>query len=256
MFLASSTLHAARGLLGLANGSALIFLRKAVAKAFGPLAGTCYMMLCCCQFHLIFYASRPLPNMLAFAPTVVAFSYWLRGQEGVPMQEQRKNIKRCIGLMAFTGVIFRFEVGGILVPLILLELSRRRISLVEIIKTGLVTFIPSLVLTLAVDSYFWQQSFLWPEGAVFYFNGIQGKSSEWGVSPWHSYFTSHLPKVLVISAPLAAFAIIFDKRARTLLLPAGVFVALYSFIGHKEWRFIVYVVPLINVVGGIGASLM
>ena len=37
-------------------------------------------------------------------------------------------------------------------------------------------------LTVLVDSYFWQQWPLWPELYGIYFNVIQGKSSEWGVS--------------------------------------------------------------------------
>lgn len=45
------------------------------------------------------------------------------------------------------------------------------------------------------------------------------------------------------SIPLAVF----------LFLPA-VHVGLLSALGHKEWRFVAYVVPLLNVLAAVGAS--
>lgn len=38
-----------------------------------------------------------------------------------------------------------------------------------------------------------------------------------------------------------------DRRMRQLLVPFIAFVALISCLGHKEWRFVVYVIPVLNV---------
>ncbi len=38
-----------------------------------------------------------------------------------------------------------------------------------------------IALSLLVDSYFWQKEWMWPEGHVYFFNIILGKSVEWGV---------------------------------------------------------------------------
>lgn len=55
-----------RGLLGIVNATALILFRNAVSSVFGPTAATWYMVLQTSQFHLMYYASRTLPNMFAF----------------------------------------------------------------------------------------------------------------------------------------------------------------------------------------------
>lgn len=56
----------ARGLLGLFNASALIYFKTQLHKACGPAAARWYAALQASQFHIMFYASRTLPNMFAF----------------------------------------------------------------------------------------------------------------------------------------------------------------------------------------------
>ncbi|ELU40128.1 alg9-like mannosyltransferase family domain-containing protein [Rhizoctonia solani AG-1 IA] len=84
---------------------------------------------------------------------------------------------------------------------------------------------------------------------------------------------SHLPKLLLGSTPLALYACAPTALERTLLktndkansphspsivrellTPYVAFVLLISGLGHKEWRFVVYVVPMINVAAAIGAK--
>ena len=133
-------------------------------------------------------------------------------------------------------------------------------------------------MSILVDSYFWQQWPIWPEFTGLYFNVVQGKSSEWGVrhdsftshlkyeidaytrvqvSPWHTYIASYLPKLLLASLPLSFIGLITDqRRIIALLFPPACFVALISNLGHKEWRFVVYVVPFFNVAAARGARWM
>lgn len=56
----------ARGLLGLFNALALLFFKSQLHAACGPAASRWYGALQATQFHIMFYASRPLPNMFAF----------------------------------------------------------------------------------------------------------------------------------------------------------------------------------------------
>ena len=103
-----------------------------------------------------------------------------------------------IALLTFTTVIFRSELLLLLGPLAL-QASFRYVSLYDVLKTGVIAGLASAgellhvsspwgradsrsVITVLIDSYFWQQWPLWPELYGVYFNVILGKSSEWGVS--------------------------------------------------------------------------
>ena len=107
--------------------------------------------------------------------------------------------QRCVFLITFATVVFRGDTVVLLAPLVLSMLLSRRASLPQIIWWGLSAAVLSLFATVLVDSYFWQR-WLWPEGEVLWFNIVQNKSSEWGVSPPLWYFTSALPRALQSTA--------------------------------------------------------
>ena len=73
-------------------------------------------------------------------------------------------------------------------------------------------------------------------------------------SPAHSYLTVYLPKLLLGSLPLSILGASLDVRIRSLLAPVLAFVGLISCLGHKEWRFVVYVVPIVNIGAARGAK--
>ncbi|KAI8284773.1 Dol-P-Man:Man(7)GlcNAc(2)-PP-Dol alpha-1,6-mannosyltransferase [Colletotrichum sp. SAR 10_98] len=179
-----------RLLLGLANAAALILFARSLGKGLGVDVQRWWILLLASQFHVIFYASRTLPNMFAFA------------------------------LMSFTV---------------------------------------ALVVSVPLDSYFWQKP-LWPELWGFYYNAVLGSSSNWGVSPWHFYFTSALPRLLVnpltfmLLIPVALTQPGTSNVARGLVIPSLLFVAIYSIQPHKEARFIFYAVPPLTAAAALGAN--
>lgn len=59
-----------RVILGLLNAASLIAYAQSVRKALGKTAGLWYIALQASQFHILFYASRTLPNMFAFGISV------------------------------------------------------------------------------------------------------------------------------------------------------------------------------------------
>ncbi|KAF8577775.1 glycosyltransferase family 22 protein [Ramaria rubella] len=241
----------ARLTLASLNALGLHQLQSAVSRRFGRQVSGMFVLLTCTQFHIPFWMGRTLPNMFALYFVNVAAALIIA--RPATYEERRKKFDVAIALLTFSAVTLRSELVLLLGPLVLQGLYLRRTSLLAVIKTGLLSGMLSLALTVSVDSYFWKQWPLWPEFSALYFNVYEGKSSEWGTSPPYSYFTTHLPKLLMSALPLSIVGLLVDKRMQRVLLPWFVFVALLSCLGHKEWRFIVYVVPIWNIVGARGA---
>lgn len=65
--------------LAFLNFLSLHFLRRSVIQKYGSSPGNWFVLLCCTQFHLMFYLGRPLPNIYALAVITYAFSCFLDG---------------------------------------------------------------------------------------------------------------------------------------------------------------------------------
>ncbi|KAF8937134.1 dolichyl-P-Man:Man(7)GlcNAc(2)-PP-dolichol alpha-1,6-mannosyltransferase, partial [Dissophora ornata] len=226
-----------RTVLGLFTFMGWHQVSRGIQHQFGKMTSVLFMLVSAVQFHWLFYASRTLPNTFALIFVNVAYSFWMQASQG-SRSITKQNLIRMIDCLVLATVVFRSEVLLLLGPIVLLELIMTRINLLETIFEGLKAGVVSLMITIDIDSWFWQE-WIWAEGAVFWFNAVEGKSVAWGISPWHTYFTSLLPKISGVALPLALVAVVLEPRFRRYILPAGVFVGLYSFLGHKEWRFVV-----------------
>ncbi|KAH7326526.1 Alg9-like mannosyltransferase family-domain-containing protein [Stachybotrys elegans] len=244
-----------RGVLGLFNAACLLVFRNALAAAFGAAAASWWVVLLMSQFHIAYYLTRTLPNMFAFGLTTLAAAFLLPApQPGQP--PSRRN--PAIGLLVFATAIFRSELAILLATTALYLLLTSRITLRSLIPVFAVSFLASLALSVPIDSYFWQKP-LWPELWGFYYNAVLGSSSNWGVSPWHYYFTSALPRLLLnpLTPPMVLLSLVnpaTSRPARDLVIPNILFVAIYSFQPHKEARFIFYVVPSLTAAAALGAN--
>lgn len=176
-------------------------------------------------------------------------------------KETLKYQRLCLYLLTIAGIVFRSELVLLIITITLYLLIKQKTSVTRvIIPAGLSGLIIGLLCTIPLDSFLWQSFPLWPEWTAFYYNTIQGHSADWGVLPWHYYFTNALPRLLLNPAtyllciPVALLNIASRQRSLDLLIPLLGFVALYSFLPHKEWRFILYVIPGITAVAAAGAS--
>ena len=65
---------AVRAILGLFNAFCILSFRNGVAKTFGRTAANWFVILQATQFHMMYYASRPLPNFFAFGLSISTHS--------------------------------------------------------------------------------------------------------------------------------------------------------------------------------------
>ena len=229
--------YMARIMLGALVLSGLRYFRKALCGKYGKEVTMWHLIITVSQFHLMFYLSRPLPNIFALAITMYALGFWIENKT-----------PQFIVTSAAAIVLFRGELALFLGTILLMDLIVGRTSFLKVIAYGLISLMIWLPVTIGVDTYFWKSdNYLWPEGQVLYYNIVLNKSSNWGVMPWAWYFYSAIPRSLGFSTFLLPLGIIIDKRTIMLAFPCILFVTLYSFLPHKELRFIIYVIPLLNV---------
>jgi alpha-1,6-mannosyltransferase len=252
----------ARAILGLTNALALLSLRYAVDTAYGKIAGRWFVLFQASQFHVMFYASRTLPNMFAFTATTVALrSLVLAKAVASKSVRSQKRRRLALYLLTVAGVVFRSEIAILLAMETIVLLVQQRASLTkELIPAGVAGAAIGLLVTVSVDSFFWQSFPTWPEWTGFYYNTILGKSADWGTSPPTWYFINALPRLLLnpmtllVCIPLALGVKATQRTSQDILVPHLAFIGVYSLLPHKEWRFIVYSIPAFTVVASAGAS--
>ncbi|KAI4272549.1 MAG: hypothetical protein L6R35_006476, partial [Caloplaca aegaea] len=168
--------------------------------------------------------------------------------------------KTFLTLLTTTGVIFRSELALLLIPRTLHFLLRRELSLSQIISSEILGFLIGISITVPIDSLLWQRFPLWPEFSAFSYNVLHSQSSNWGTSPWHFYLTSALPRLLfnpltyILCIPLSFTQPALRCAVADLVVPNLAFVLLYSLQPHKEWRFIIYVIPPLLTAAALGAN--
>ncbi|CAL5069179.1 unnamed protein product [Urochloa decumbens] len=220
----------------------LRLLRVQVKKKFGHQAEVFFVLLTAIQFHLLFYSSRPLPNIFALALVNLAYSFWFKGSNLCTLQA-----------LIVAGVVFRCDIILLLGPIGLALLLSRSVSLLEAVKCCVSTALICIGFTVLIDSIMWRR-ILWPEFEVLWFNSVLNRSSEWGTHSIHWYFTSALPRSMLVAYPLCMVGVLLDRRIVPYMLPVFLFVVLYSKLPHKELRFIIGSIPMFNVSASLAAS--
>ncbi|KAK2600229.1 Dol-P-Man:Man(7)GlcNAc(2)-PP-Dol alpha-1,6-mannosyltransferase [Conoideocrella luteorostrata] len=244
-----------RAVLALFNASCLVVFRNAVRGAYGRGAARWWTVLLMSQFHVVYYLGRTLPNMFAFGLTTLAMAFLL--PKKTPLLSSMRQ-RQALSILTFSGVVFRAEIALLLIATSLHLLLTKNISLRALLAVGTTSLLGSLLISVPIDSYFWQKP-LWPELWGFYYNAIRGESSNWGTSPWHYYLSSALPRLLLnpLALPLIAYSLFhpsLTRQTRPILIPSLFYIAIYSIQPHKETRFIFYTIPTLTLAAALSAN--
>jgi alpha-1,6-mannosyltransferase len=139
-----------------------------------------YVILTISQFHTMFWGSRTIPNTFALILFQFALSYWIKHNFN-----KLKNVsdgKKMIMILIPAIVIFRAELAPMSAVMVLCDMYKGKYQFVHAVYAAVISAVIAITCTLVLDSYFWQQNFLWPELQVFVFNGsnqlIQASTKE------------------------------------------------------------------------------
>ncbi|KAM3962559.1 LOW QUALITY PROTEIN: alg12 alpha-1,6-mannosyltransferase [Aphomia sociella] len=216
--------------------------RNALQKQFGNTYTWWFTAITVTQYHFMFYMSRPLPNIMVLPLVLLAFEGWMLGK-----------YRQFIISAGASIILFRSELAMLFGLFLIMDLYFKRIDITMVLKIVIPAGIGLVALTVAVDSIFWGR-FVWPEAEVFWYNTVMNKSSDWGTSPFLWYFYSALPRGLGPSFVLIPVGLYLERRLVPYAAPAFVYILLYSFLPHKELRFIIYVFPLLNMAAAAACS--
>ncbi|QLQ81302.1 hypothetical protein HG537_0F00630 [Torulaspora globosa] len=266
---------AARAVIGLTNAVSLVYLKSSAQTMFDlgakrreddetrrreqgksvgvrepesnlSTVGTWFLVFVMTGFHLMYYASRPLPNFVVTLPLVNVATAWVL----------QSRYQWSILLFALTSVVFRSEVAAMGSGIALLSVVYGKISVWKAVKFGFMGLVLGMGLSLTVDSYFWK---VWciPEVDAFIFNVLKGNATNWGTEPFFAYFTHYL-RMLFVPPTILLLNLLGFKMAPTQLkivsLSALFHIVVMSLQPHKEWRFIVYALPPIILLGSTAAA--
>lgn len=186
-------------------------------------------------------ATRTLINTVETCLTTIALSVFPRHRE----------LDSHLFLWIATFIILIRPTAAILwTPLCIIHIKNSIHPFLKLITKYL--FIDFIIgtIVIAVDSYAHGRFIITPI-EFFKFNVLDNVGSFYGTHPWHWYFTVGLPVVLGITLLPFLFAAAQTLQNRqtypdryNLLLVIFVTLAAYSFLPHKEFRFILPVLPI------------
>lgn len=203
----------------------------------GPIAGALAGLLATTFPASLIFGHRCMAEMASGPVLALAVLLWLDG-------DRRRML--LAGLLASSAIFLRYQSGLVTIGLLvaLLASARRRQAL-AFIAGGATGLLGGELL----DWITWGAPF---HSLLAYLRYNLGKSATYGVSSWSYYLETVWSSTGVSCLAIAAGLIAAWYRARALVVVVVAFVVVHSFVPHKEYRFLMPVVPLMLALAAVG----
>ncbi|XP_068693820.1 GPI mannosyltransferase 3-like isoform X2 [Montipora foliosa] len=217
-----------------------LFLYKLAVQRFGRQTGA-WALICHLLSWFTFYSvPRTLTNSLETVFTTIALYYW---PHSAKEEVNTKRIIKALGFAAFSCIL-RPTAAIVWMPLgsqyLFLTLRRLRFVLKCLLPVGCLAIVWSLVL----NSWLYKR-LTFVELNFVKFNVVNDMATFYGSHTWHWYFTQGFPVVMLTHLiPFVGGVLKAAPHQRALAWLILWIISIYSFLGHKEFRFIFPVVPL------------
>ncbi len=158
-------------------------------------------------------------------------------------EQRRKPLSMIFLSLSF---LIRYQMALVICPLILIDLIKKKIDLVTLLKMTLV-FTLFVSIGALIDYWGYGSWNLTPYN-YFFENLVQDKASNFGTSPFYYYFTKPLLKgipPLSILVLALALKFLWKNRFSSLTLALVCFILTHSLIPHKEVRFLNFIYILL-----------
>mmetsp|Transcript_43448 Transcript_43448/g.82910 ORF Transcript_43448/g.82910 Transcript_43448/m.82910 type:complete len:586 (-) Transcript_43448:188-1945(-) len=225
------------------------YMYKLASRMFGPTVGA-WALFCqvTCWFHF-FCSVRTFSNCMESTLTMAALAMW----PSLPSRHtsQGGGPAALALALAAASVVMRPTALILWTPLVLREMfisqSPGRWVWQQALPVGCAVF----GLAAAVDSAAYGRWVFVPWN-FFVFNVLRGGAAHYGSHPWHWYLSQGIPSVTLTLLPLVLVGIwqANSHGQRLFAWLAAWFVAVHSFIPHKEFRFLLPVLPLLLMYAG------
>ncbi|XP_072430573.1 GPI mannosyltransferase 3 isoform X1 [Chiloscyllium punctatum] len=189
-----------------------------------------------CSWFTWYCSTRTITNSMEAVLTIFTLYYY-------PFQGTKTgNSSKYLALIAF-AIIVRPTAVILWLPLLFFhfwqELKKLDLFLYKCLPVGCLT----LGISLTIDRIFYGE-WVMVQWNFLKFNVIQNMGSFYGSHPWHWYFTQGFPVIMGTHFPFFIHGcLLVPKKYRVSLIAVIWTLVVYSFLSHKEFRFIYPVMP-------------
>eukprot|EP01127_Copromyxa_protea_P020080 TRINITY_DN6643_c0_g1_i1.p1 TRINITY_DN6643_c0_g1~~TRINITY_DN6643_c0_g1_i1.p1 ORF type:complete len:516 (-),score=63.71 TRINITY_DN6643_c0_g1_i1:31-1578(-) len=202
-----------------------------------------WTLFCQLSNWFIFYClPRTYSNSLETTLIVVALYYWYQPDV---RDASNRRLPLVLGALSFlvrpTAAVLWIFVGVTELIAIKKFSDKLRFIMFEVVPVGII----SLLFSVGVDYIFYNRV-VFVHYNFLMFNVFSGASAEYGTHPWYWYLTA-LPVMLGPHVIPFLGGLFFSKKnssTSTLVSLITWYIAIFSLMGHKEFRFILPILPL------------